>query len=544
MTTVYHGARILAAADRAEADDAWAEALVVDGDTIAYVGTEDAARAAAGADAEIVDLGGALVLPGFLDVHTHLLMMGEALGAVPLTDSHTIQDIQAALRAARAAAPDAPRLFGRGWLFDSVPGGAPTAAMIDEAVADVPVYLQANDYHSCWVNSAAIAELGITGDTPDPLGGSISRREDGSADGMFYETAAQQIVWPFLDEARSDADREKSLERAFDAYLAVGVTGAVDMAFGEKPLAALDRIARRRGGTLPLTVLAHWWIHNTGDDAANLAQVDRAIELSRRADAPWLRIAGIKLIIDGVIDACTATMNRPYTNGSNAEPIWPLECLEPVVAAADAAGLQIAIHAIGDGASDIAVDALEHAVARNGERVRRHRIEHLEYTSPETPARMARLGATASMQPVHADPAIWDNWAAMVGPERARRGFAWPEFLDAGVRLAFSTDAPTAPYPALANLFIAATRRSAADPTLPAVQPEFALPLADAIAHSTRDAAASCFEEHRRGSLAPGMKADFAVIDRDPFTLGAEALLEARVLRTVVGGRLAYEAED
>lgn len=540
MTTVYRGARILTVAE--PCDECWAEALVVDGDTIAYVGTDDDARIAAGPGAEVVDLDGGVVLPGFLDVHTHLLMMGEALGAVSLTETHTIEAIQAALRAARAAAPDAPRLFGRGWLFDSVPGGVPTAAMIDAAVADVPVYLQANDYHSCWVNSAAIAELGVTRETPDPPGGALSRGADGAPDGMFYETAAQQIVWPFLDEVRSDADRDEALELAFRTYLAAGVTGAVDMAFDEKPLAALDRIARRRGGNLPITVIAHWWIQNTGDDDANLAQVSRAIELSRRKDAPWLRVAGIKIIIDGVIDACTATMNQPYTDGSNADPIWPLERLKPVVAAADAAGLQIAIHAIGDGASDIALDALEHVVAQGGERERRHRIEHLEYTSPETPARMARLGATASMQPVHADPSIWDNWAAMIGPERARRGFAWPEFLDAGVRLAFSTDAPTAPYPALANLFIAATRRSAADPALPPVQPEYALPLADAIAHSTHDAAASCFEEHRRGSLAPGMKADLVVIDRDPFVLGPEALLEARVLRTVVDGSLVYEA--
>ncbi|WP_336297682.1 MULTISPECIES: amidohydrolase [Microbacterium] len=311
------------------------------------------------------------------------------------------------------------------------------------------------------------------------------------------------------------------------------------MALDPVALAALDRIAGRRGG-LPLAVRAHWFVHNTGDDEENLAQVRRAVELSQRTDAPWLRVVGIKLILDGVIDACTAALRAPYTNGANADPIWPLDRLIPVVTAADAAGLQIAMHAIGDRASDIALDTLEAAVARNGARERRHRIEHLEYAAPETPARMAKLGVTASMQPVHADPSIWENWAAMLGPERAARGFAWPEYVDAGVRLAFSTDAPTAPHPALANMFIAATRRSAADPSLPPVLPHFALPLEQAIVHGTRDAAASLGEEHLRGSLAAGMRADFAVLDRDPFALGPDALLAASVVRTVVGGRTVH----
>jgi predicted amidohydrolase YtcJ len=290
-------------------------------------------------------------------------------------------------------------------------------------------------------------------------------------------------------------------------------------------------------------VLAHWFIANTGDDAQNLAQVARAVELAGE-HRPWLKVAGIKLVLDGVIDACTAAMRHPYADGSNAEPIWPLGRLQPVVAAADAAGLQVAMHAIGDLASDVALDALEHAHAVNGEQPRRHRIEHLEYAAPETAGRMAALGVTASMQPVHADPAIWPNWAAMLGDERADRGFAWTEFREAGALLAFSTDAPTAPHEALPNLYIAVTRRSALDGSYPANHPEYAIPLADAIAHATRDAAASCREEHERGRIAPGLAADFAVLDRDPFTEGAEVLLEARVVRTVVAGHPVYEAVE
>lgn len=537
MTTLYRNARIFTATE-----PAWAHALVVDGEVLSFVGDEEGARAIAGDVAEVVDLGGALVVPGFVDAHSHLLMLGEALGQVALTDARDVVTIQNRLREAREGAPNAPRLLGRGWLFDSIPDGRPTAALIDAVVADVPVYLNANDYHSCWVNTAALAELGIDRDTPDPIGGRVGRDANGDADGMLYETAAAQMVWPLLSAVQTDADHDAALDRALDGYLAAGVTAAVDMAFNEDGLAAFDRAVGRREDGVPFTALGHWFIENTGDDARNIAQVERAIELSRRPEHGGVRVIGIKLVLDGVIDACTAAMNQPYTDGTNAEPIWPLEQAKAVVAAADAAGLQVALHAIGDAASDLALDAIEHAVAVNGDRPRRHRIEHLEYTSPETPARMARLGVTASMQPVHADPAIWDNWAAMVGPERADRGLAWPEFVDAGVRLAFSTDAPTAPYPALPNMYVASTRRSALDASFPPNHPEFARPLAEAIVRGTREAAASCLEEDRRGSLAAGRQADFVVIDRDPFVLGEEALLDAQVTLTVVAGRTVHRA--
>ncbi|GAA2037786.1 amidohydrolase [Agromyces tropicus] len=537
--TAYVNARVFTA-DGPE----WADAIAVDGATVAAVGTEADVWAAAGADAEVVDLGGRLVLPGVVDAHTHLVMMGEALGRVGLTDARTLEEIRDRLLAARAAAPDAPRLLGRGWLFDSVPGGVPNAVMLDALLPDVPVYLDANDYHSCWVNTAALAELGITRDTPDPLGGRIGRDADGEPDGMLYETAAQVHVWDHLASQSTDADRDAAVERTIAAYLATGVTGVVDMAFDELGLAAFRRAAERRGGTLPIRVVAHWFVANTGDEAQNLAQVRNAVALAAEVDTPWLRIAGIKLVLDGVIDACTAAMRHPYVDGSNADPIWPLDALRPVVAEADAAGLQVAMHAIGDAASGIALDALEHAIAVNGERDRRHRIEHLEYVDRADVDRLARLGVVASMQPVHADPAIWANWAAMLGDERADRGFPWTEVTDAGAVLAFSTDAPTAPHESLPNLYVAATRRSALDASFPANHPEYAVPLADAVRHATRDAAYSCREEHVRGRIAPGLAADFAVIDRNPFDLGDEALLEAHVVRTVVAGRTAYEVSD
>ncbi|MEN2739863.1 amidohydrolase [Microbacterium sp. X-17] len=532
LTTLYRNGRVFTA----DPDAAWATAFAVTGETIGWVG-EDAAAPAAD---RTVDLQGRVVLPGITDAHTHLLMMGAALGQVYLTDARDLDGILRLLVEAREAQPDATVLRGRGWLFDAVPDGAPTAAMIDAVLPDIPVYLDANDYHSCWVNTAALAELGITRDTPDPIGGEIVRDADGEATGLLLETAATQYAWAQRDEATTDADRDEHVERTIDAYLATGVSGVVDMAFDEFGLAALKRAQERRGGELPIRVAAHWLITNTGDDAANLAQVERAAQLAAEPATPWLRVVGIKLILDGVIDACTAAMRQPYADGSNADPIWPLERLVPVVAAADAAGLQIAQHAIGDYASQLALDALEQAVAVNGDLPRRHRIEHLEYAAPGTAERMARLGVTASMQPVHSDPAIFENWAEMLGDERVDRAFPWPEYEDAGALLAFSTDSPTAPHQALANLYVASTRASALDPSVPAVHPQYALPLERAVAHATRDAAASVGDGDWRGRIAPGFAADLAVLDADVFAEGAASLLRARVVETIVAGRTVY----
>jgi predicted amidohydrolase YtcJ len=535
--TLYRNGRIFTA--EVEAHRQWTDAMVIDGEIVAAIGAEAETLEVD----EIIDLAGGLILPGFTDAHTHLLMMGAALGQVALTEARSLDEILALLRQARAAEPEARVLRGRGWLFDSIPGGAPTAAMIDAIISDIPVYLDANDYHSCWVNTAALVELGITRDTPDPLGGEIARDAAGEPTGMLYETAAIQYAWTQRDATMTDAERDEAVDRVIDAYVRAGVVSVVDMAFDEHGLAAFERALERYDGHLPIRVAAHWLVENTGDRRTNLAQLDRVIALAHRPPSVWLQVVGIKLVLDGVIDACTAAMGAPYADGSSAAPIWPLEDLVPVVVAADAAGLQIAMHAIGDAASDAALTAIERAVDVNGDQPRRHRIEHLEYTAPGTAERMARLGVTASMQPVHADPAIFANWAAMLGDERVDRAFPWTEYEEAGTLLVFSTDAPTAPHDALANMYVAATRASALDPSRTAIHPQYALPLANAIGHATRDAAASIGDGAWRGRLAPGLAADFVIVDVDPFVAGNSVLLTARATVTFVSGRPVHPAE-
>nr|WP_317766474.1 amidohydrolase [Rhodococcus oxybenzonivorans] len=533
--THYRGGRIFTAAE-----PAWAESMIVEDSQLTYVGDTVTADALT-RDADIVELDGAFVLPGFIDAHTHLLMMGQSLQKVDLQSAVDLAGIQDRIGRFAADNPTAPRILGRSWLFPALGGRPPTRQMIDAVEADRPVYLDSNDVHSVWVNSAALHELGIDDHTPDPLGGRIERDPaTGHATGMLYETAVTQIVWPALAKVVTDHERDVALAAAFERYLADGVTGAVDMALGADEVAALERALAAGGGTLPLRVAGHWLITRTDSTEENVRQVREAATYAQRLQGPWLRMAGIKIIIDGVIDSCTATMKEPYSDGTNAEPIWDLESLAPVVTAADAAGLQVAMHAIGDEASEIGLTALEKAIAANGIRPRRHRMEHLETITKDNVQRLAQLGVVASMQPVHADPAIQENWRAVLGDHRVERAYPWPEMTSAGAVLALGSDAPTAPHPPLPNMYVATTRKSAIDPTLPPNLPEYALPMADALAHATRDAAYSCCWDDLTGQFVAGKAADFVVLDGNPFTDGAGSLLTSRVGLTVVAGRIRH----
>jgi predicted amidohydrolase YtcJ len=541
VTTLITNARVFTA-DPARP---WADSFAVTGDRFTAVGTGDEVRealAASGADAtEPVDLDGALVVPGFIDGHFHTISTGEALQRVDLVHAKSLPEIQRLVRRHAEAHPDDEWVLGKSWLFDAVPGGRPTAAMIDQVVADRPVLLDANDYHSAWVNTAALRMLGIDADSPDPVGGRIDRDPgSGAATGFLEENAAGVYAWDHLERITDDATRLRHLRAAIEACNAAGVTGVVDMAMRDADLAAMATAEAE--GWLGLRVVGHWVMDRGGTASDHLDRVQQVAELSQSHRTDRLRIAGIKIWVDGVIDGCTAAMVDPFTSGAHPDALWEADALNPVVAAADAAGLQVAMHAIGDRAVRLALDAVEHAQRTNGTTGRRHRIEHIETVAASDLDRFGQLGVTASMQPVHADPAIQPNWAAMLGAERSERGFPWPELVAGGARLVFGTDAPTAPYAPLPNLFIAATRRSALDPDLAPTQPSYALALEDAMRAATASAAWSVFDEDVRGRLATGLLADFAVVHPDVFLEAPDALLQAQVLITVLGGRTVHRS--
>jgi predicted amidohydrolase YtcJ len=525
-----HNARIFTADARPFAD-----ALVVDGDRFLYVGDVETARRLAGPDAASEDLGGSLVLPGFVDGHAHVVGTGEVASFVDLWGADTLDEIQARIAARAAEDADSVRLRAHGFQHGAVPGGIPHRSQLDAVEASRPVYVQAYDFHSIWLNTAALAECGITDETPNPPGGTIHRDADGTATGYVDETAMHRYVWPFLDGQVTAETRDADLQAVLAGYRERGVTAATDMAMNADDLAALERA--EQAGTLTARIAAHWRVQPTGDEAENLAQVAHVAELARTRTSDRLRLIGIKVMIDGTVDGCTAAIGFPYADGSTADPIWSLEELAPVVIAADAAGLQVAMHAIGDEAVRIGIAAVEAAIAANGPIARRHRIEHLEVVDRANIDRLAALGIAASMQPVHADPAIQDNWRAKLGDQtRIDYGFPWTEMTDAGAPLVFGTDSPTSDFAPLPNMFVAATRRSAIDPSLPANTPRFAVPLLRSIEHATRDAARASRAEDRYGRIAAGLAADFIVLDRDVTQLDPEQLLAASVTRTVLGG--------
>lgn len=535
MTTVFTNAAVFSGS----AQEPLSEAVAIRDGRVLSVGSREAVSSTVDDSTVEIDVDGALIAPGFVEAHTHMVMLGQTLDKVQLRDCQSLEEIQERLRLRREEQPDAAFILGAGWMFEAVPGERPTASMIDAVIGDIPVLLDSNDVHSAWVNTAALNAMGIGSETPNPPGGQIVRAANGDATGFLLENAAVEYAWSYLEATATDDDRDRFLDSAFRVYLESGVTAATDMAIGEAEAAAFRR-RLDRDGSLPFPVAGYWLLRPTGDPARDLAAVDRAAEVRDQfAAGPGsdsFRIVGVKFILDGVIDACTAAMREPYVDGSQAEPIWSFESAAPVAAAADAHKLELAMHAIGDHASEIALDLVEECVRVNGLRPRTTRIEHLESVTEATIARMAALGVTASMQPVHCDPAIMANWMRVLGDERGETGFPWHAMRKSGVRMALGTDAPTAPHITSHNLFIALTTRSALAPGEESYHPERAFSPAQALEALTLGAASAGGFKDGIGQIVPGGRANLTVIDVDPFNDDYEKLLDARTLSTFVDG--------
>ncbi|KAI8628374.1 amidohydrolase family protein [Xylariaceae sp. FL1651] len=537
MATVFHNGRFFQFGVKG-GGHLFAECMLVDGaGKIVHVGSlEDRKIQHAEADgATRHDVGGHIVLPGFIDGHMHLLMLGQSLQKAGLEACENIEDIRKTIKDFALAHPSAARILAKGWMH-SMTNGVALASMIDD-LDPRPIFIDSKDLHSTWCNTAALREMEVQ-DMPDPEGGMIHRDENGQASGLLSESAAVTIVWPHIAKVAPLEEKLSALRGAIEAYNAAGYTGLVEMAMDENGWEALQILRQQQA--LPIRIAIHWLITPRKTKAENLAQVDRAIELNQQFNAETsldCRVVGIKAIGDGIVDGCTAALTEPYTlNEVSCDPIWSLQELGPVVKKADAAGLQCALHAIGDKTIRVAIDALE----QNGSPGRRHRIEHLELASPEDAARLGRLGITASIQPVHADPAILRAWPTLLGPSRCERAFAYKDFADGGAVLALGSDAPTAPHAPLKNIYTATTRRSAREPELEArVNPHFALELAAAIAAGTEGSAYSCFAEGWAGKLEAGRSADFAVVDME---WDAEKLLQANVLQTWFMGKKVFDA--
>ncbi|KAI8659222.1 hypothetical protein LRP88_05789 [Fusarium phalaenopsidis] len=531
-TTLFVNGRILTSAGAGLNGTAqFSDCMLVRGDKIVAVGTREEIGNVE--DAEVRDLEQKIVLPSFIDGHMHLLLLGQSLRKVDLSHCKTLDDIRSVIRDYAAANPDTPTILCKGWRNWMTPDGV-TAAMLDD-IDPRPIFIDAGSLHSCWCNTSALEQLNVA-DMPDPAGGKIHRDADGKPSGLLDEGAMMSIIWPFQASSSPKEERIEAIRAAVQEYNAAGYTGAVEMAMDEDAWDALITLYKAQPD-LSLRVSAYWLIKPTADLEQNSKQVQRAIELSRiynSTASPNVRLVGIKVITDGIVDACTAYLSEPYCTADKPPPIWEPEHLEPVVKEADAGGLQIALHAIGDGAVKMAIDALEkHATPG-----RRHRIEHLELTSPEDAKRLGKLGLTASIQPIHADPTALVEWPRLLGEERYERAFAYREFADGGALMAIGTDSPTSPYSPLHNFQVAINRKSSKDPSCQTVIHEhFRLGLCETFVAASEGAARSVFLEDRTGSLEVGKLADFIVVDME---WNREDLLQGKVRETYYSGRKVF----
>ncbi|KAJ6788587.1 hypothetical protein PWT90_05346 [Aphanocladium album] len=527
--------------DQNAAAPVFAECMVVSDGLIRHVGSksDQPVQAALSSGATTQDLSGRYILPSFIDGHLHLLMVGQALQKISLDHCKSLADVRAAIKAGAEANPEAKRIFARGWMHSMTPDGVDCGSLDD--LDPRPIFVDTKDLHSTWCNTAGLKEvfelMGLSDASPDPAGGTLQRDADGKPNGVFNEGAVFQVIWPFVATVASMEEKKDSIRGAIAHFNSAGYTGMVDMAMDDNiwdPLIAL----REEEGLGAMRISAYWLMKPNDDLNEVLSQVDRAAEMASRHNAtstPDCRVVGIKVICDGIIDACTASLTKPYSTGENPDSLWSEDVLHKVVAKAHGLGLQVALHAIGDRTIKMAIDVLE----ANTDAARRPRIEHLELASPEDALRLGKLGITASIQPVHADPAILRAWPKLIGPDRCKRAFAYREFVDGGATLALGSDAPTAPHLPLPNMYVATTRRSYRERELETVvNPEFALTVAQAISGATHGSAYSCFADGITGSLEVGKKADFVVVEMEPTP---EKLIDGVVTETWFEGKRVYK---
>ncbi|KAK6080854.1 amidohydrolase family protein [Seiridium cupressi] len=518
-----------------DTEPSFADALYIRDGIIQHVGSQEDSTivAARAAGAAVRDLKGRTLLPGFIDGHLHLLRLGQALKKVGLDHCEGLEDIRKAIKDYAIANPDEPRILCKGWMRYM---SKPLATLIDD-LDPRPIYIDSKDLHTTWCNHAGLKELDANNLTA-PEGGFIERDTDGKATGAFSEAAVFSIIWPFLVNTATKVQQEAWIYAAAETYNSYGYTGAIDMAMDEQAWATLLAIREKRPERVfPLRLAAYWLIRPSSSLENCLAQVDRAIELAGQLtpeESPDLHIVGIKLVCDGIVDACTAYLSEPYLKGPDAtkptrgEPFWEPKLLNPVVRKADDAGLQVALHAIGDATISMVVDALSTCSPKN-----RHRVEHLELASARDAKRLGEYGITASVQPVHADPWILRAWPGLIG-ERRDRAFPYREFSDHGASLALGSDSPTSPWDIMGNVYVATTRKSYRNTEYDTVvNYQYRLGLCESVVAASHGSARSVFWNQRLGSLQQGKVADLTIWDMQ---WEKDQLLEARIQETWFNG--------
>lgn len=487
-----------------------------------------------------IDAGDATVIPGLIDAHAHVMELGHALLRADLSGATSTAEVVRRLQAFAATAPEGTWLVGWGWDQNLWPGRAfPTAADLDAVFPDRPVWLSRIDGHAAWANSAAMrAAEALPGARRldgnwQPEGGRIERA-DGRATGVFVDAAMRLVerAMPPPDEAW----RTRALEQALATAVAHGLTGVHDMGVSRDDLALMRRLAD--AGRLPLRISAY-------ADGDREALADLCAHGAYQHPGGRLQMKGVKLFMDGALGSRGAALLADYSDqpGNCGLLVTDPAAYGAAVIKARDCGVQVATHAIGDRGNRIVLDTYQQALAGRGAAAdHRWRVEHAQVLAPEDIPRFAALRLVASMQPTHATSDM--PWAGeRLGQARLAGAYAWRRFLDLGVPLALGSDFPVERVDPRLGLLAAVTRQDRQGNPPGGWLPGQRLTAAEALRGFTADAARAAHDESRVGRLAPGLRADFVLLDRDPLAIPADALDELQVRATWVDGQPVYTAD-
>ncbi|RSU62322.1 amidohydrolase [Sphingobium yanoikuyae] len=476
-----------------------------------------------------LDAGGKTLIPGLIDAHGHVMGLGLSLITLDLSDTKSLAEAQAKIRAYAQENTGRKWIIGTGWNQETWGlGRFPTAAELDAAVGDIPVWLERIDGHAGWANSAAIRAAGVSAATKAPAGGRIEMAA-GKPAGVFVDKAMDLIqkVVP----APAPKDRDNALEKAQRALLAVGITGIADMGTSIEDWQAFRRSADR--GALRVRIMSYAY------------GLDNMVLIAGPEPTPWLyddhlRMGGIKLLLDGALGSRGAWLKADYSDapGQRGLPMIPSTQLRNIMSRAAMDNFQVAVHAIGDAANGEILDAIqEMSDTYSGDR--RWRVEHAQIIDPADLPRFARYGTIASMQPVH-ETSDWRMATARLGEARLKGAYAWKAMLDNHVPLAFGSDVPVEspnPFPGIAA---AMSRQDARGEPAGGWMPEQKVSFEAALDGFTRQAAFAGFAEKKFGSLVPGQRADFLLIDRNIETASPTDIRGTQVLETWINGKRVY----
>jgi hypothetical protein len=486
----------------------------------------------AGPATEVIELNGRFAMPGFIDTHTHFLEGGFRLASVDLRDAATPEEFARRIAEHARTLPDGAWILGGDWDHELWGGALPDRAWIDAVTPDHPVFVTRLDWHMALANSRAMDVAGFDPSSPDPAGGEIVRDATGRPTGVFKDEAMNLIYAAVPDP--TDAERDAALGAAMRHAAARGVTGVHDM--GDWAGLATYRRARD-AGTLTLRVRA--FVPLSG--WTRLSEYVRA----EGTGDELLSWGGLKGFVDGSLGSSTALFFEPYADDPSERGlrVTAIPALEEQVRGADSAGLQVAIHAIGDRANADLLDLYAAVEREHGPRDRRFRIEHAQHLRPADVPRFAELGVIPAMQPYHAiDDGRWAE--RKIGPGRLAGTYAFRSLIAAGARPAFGSDWTVAPLDPILGVYAAVTRRTLDGANPDGWMPSERIPVWEALTAYTHDAARAGFQEQRVGALDPGMLADLVVLDRNPFEIPPEVLRELRVELTILGGRTVYERAE